>query len=217
MLASGWVYRHNGVALGTFTGVGASPPKPPPLVELQRSPFGLRFFFVFLNCIARCCRRGQRLPCHCGLAHCWRKIDAAGIFGRLNRAREPHELIGQTRRLRVRADSSCATQGDGFGGPSIRIYLRVLPAAWSPATPARVDHGRNLPSQKKFAACFAVSGRLRSRPRLRAPDKAHDPGGATRTAMRNNRVVHENSRVPGKRNIAPFRRCNAARHRVFQC
>ncbi len=43
-LALGAVWQHNGIALGTFSGVGASPPKPPPLVELQRNPSGLRFF-----------------------------------------------------------------------------------------------------------------------------------------------------------------------------
>jgi hypothetical protein len=30
--------------LGVFTDIGTSPPKPPPLVELQRNPQGLRFF-----------------------------------------------------------------------------------------------------------------------------------------------------------------------------
>jgi hypothetical protein len=30
--------------LGVFTDIGTHPPKPPPLVELQRNPPGLRFF-----------------------------------------------------------------------------------------------------------------------------------------------------------------------------
>jgi hypothetical protein len=45
-LANRLYFSHNVFALGTFTGVGAYPPKPPPLVEPQRSPKGLRFFFV---------------------------------------------------------------------------------------------------------------------------------------------------------------------------
>jgi len=36
-----------GTVLGAFTGIGTYPPKPPPLVELQRNPQGLRFFLVF--------------------------------------------------------------------------------------------------------------------------------------------------------------------------
>jgi hypothetical protein len=32
--------------LGVFAGIGTYPPKPPPLVELQRNPPGLRFFCV---------------------------------------------------------------------------------------------------------------------------------------------------------------------------
>ena len=45
MLALIEAWGDNGVALGIFTDVGAYPPKPPPLVELQRNPSGLRFFF----------------------------------------------------------------------------------------------------------------------------------------------------------------------------
>ena len=46
MLALIEAWGDNGVALGIFTDVGAYPPKPPPLVELQRNPSGLRFFFL---------------------------------------------------------------------------------------------------------------------------------------------------------------------------
>ena len=45
MLALIEAWGDNVVALGIFTDVGAYPPKPPPLVELQRNPSGLRFFF----------------------------------------------------------------------------------------------------------------------------------------------------------------------------
>jgi hypothetical protein len=43
-LANRFFFSHNAFALGIFTGVGAYPPKPPPLVEPQRNPTGLRFF-----------------------------------------------------------------------------------------------------------------------------------------------------------------------------
>jgi hypothetical protein len=43
-LANSFSFSHNAFALGIFTGVGAYPPKPPPLVEPQRNPTGLRFF-----------------------------------------------------------------------------------------------------------------------------------------------------------------------------
>jgi hypothetical protein len=33
-----------GTVLGVFADIGTYPPKPPPLVELQRNPPGLRFF-----------------------------------------------------------------------------------------------------------------------------------------------------------------------------
>jgi len=46
MLALSGAWGDNRVALGIFTDVGAYPPKPPPLVELQRNPSGLRFFFL---------------------------------------------------------------------------------------------------------------------------------------------------------------------------
>jgi hypothetical protein len=45
MLALIGAWGDNSFALGIFTDVGACPPKPPPLVELQRNPSGLRFFF----------------------------------------------------------------------------------------------------------------------------------------------------------------------------
>jgi len=38
--------------IGIFTDAGAYPPKPPPLVDLQRNPSGLRFF----------CKNGHRVP-----------------------------------------------------------------------------------------------------------------------------------------------------------
>ena len=37
--------------LGVFTDIGTSPPKPPPLVELQRNPQGLRFFLPTNNAL----------------------------------------------------------------------------------------------------------------------------------------------------------------------
>jgi hypothetical protein len=65
MLALIEAWGDNGVALGTFTDVGAYPPKPPPLVELQRNPSGLRFFFLkkrrFHNFLA--CRRAGTIEC----------------------------------------------------------------------------------------------------------------------------------------------------------
>jgi hypothetical protein len=36
-----------GTVLGVFTDIGTHPPKPPPLVELQRNPPGLRFFLCY--------------------------------------------------------------------------------------------------------------------------------------------------------------------------
>jgi len=38
--------------IGIFTDAGAYPPKPPPLVDLQRNPSGLRFF----------CKNGYCVP-----------------------------------------------------------------------------------------------------------------------------------------------------------
>jgi len=40
-------YGTIGTVLGVFTDIGTYPPKPPPLVELQRNPQGLRFFLQF--------------------------------------------------------------------------------------------------------------------------------------------------------------------------
>jgi len=47
MLALIEAWGDNDIVLGIFTDVGAYPPKPPPLVELQRNPPGLRFFCPF--------------------------------------------------------------------------------------------------------------------------------------------------------------------------
>lgn len=55
--------------LGAFTGIGTYPPKPPPLVELQRNPSGLRFFL--------CCR--------CGDAAYYRKTAEDAVFS-INRS-----------------------------------------------------------------------------------------------------------------------------------
>lgn len=43
--------------LGVFTDIGTYPPKPPPLVELQRNPPGLRFFLCFRCGGAAFCRK----------------------------------------------------------------------------------------------------------------------------------------------------------------
>jgi hypothetical protein len=45
-LDCGWGHGTIGTVLGAFTGIGTCPPKPPPLVELQRNPPGLRFFLA---------------------------------------------------------------------------------------------------------------------------------------------------------------------------
>jgi hypothetical protein len=44
-LAIDWKFRNNTYALGAFTGVGAHPPKPPPLVGYLAQPLGVALFF----------------------------------------------------------------------------------------------------------------------------------------------------------------------------
>ena len=86
MLALGTVWRDNGFALGTFSGVGAYPPKPPPLVEPQRNPSGLRFFFVLFARIFVERRKKLRsrpsnlLRCRAGHERGRESLSRAGIF-----------------------------------------------------------------------------------------------------------------------------------------
>ena len=69
MLANGFGLGNNLLALGISTGVGAHPPKPPPLVEPERNPPGLRFFFAkiwingALNSFAKSVRDRPLLRC----------------------------------------------------------------------------------------------------------------------------------------------------------
>jgi hypothetical protein len=65
MLALIEAWGDNDIALGIFTDVGAYPPKPPPLVELQRNPSGLRFFFLKKRCFHHllACRRAGTIEC----------------------------------------------------------------------------------------------------------------------------------------------------------
>jgi hypothetical protein len=72
--------------LGTFSGVGAYPPKPPPLVEPQRNPSGLRFFLSFLpgillgHPINLRARPRYLLRCLAGGERVSESVTRAGIF-----------------------------------------------------------------------------------------------------------------------------------------
>ena len=183
-------WGHNGIALGTFSGVGASPPKPPPLVELQRNPSGLRFFL----CI--CPRDGVA-----------RRESDRFRQGRFAKSRADAEIRrgawfpGPPSRVQcgvgaASGNGAISAPCEGFGECLIRLYLPVLPAAWPPATQACVGRRGRSPMQGFNPRVFAREANPAGR-RLQATRRRAKPAVRRNRPCATTRAVHENSRIPG--------------------